>query len=395
MALAFDVRTVSSKISAQRVGKQASLVAAMPAARVNTRAVFQQAVPSSRSVSYSATQSRGQLQVTCAVAEAVRGAKDSKPKTGNKKVCIITGASSGLGLAAAKALADKGDWYVIMACRDFLKAEQAARRVGIPKGSYQIMHLDLAALDSVRQFVEAFRATGYQLDSMVCNAAVYLPTAKEPRFTAEGFELSVGTNHLGHFLLSNLLLEDLKKSSYKDKRMIIVGSITGNTNTLAGNVPPKANLGELEGLAAGLNGSNVMIDAGEFNGAKAYKDSKVCNMLTMRQMHERFHASTGITFASLYPGCIATTGLFREHYSLFKTLFPPFQKYVTKGFVSEEDAGKRLAQVVADPELNKSGVYWSFDNAKGAFQNDVSEEVSDDKKGAKLWDVSMKLVGLA
>lgn len=88
-----------------------------------------------------------------------------------------------------------------------------------------------------------------------------------------------------------------------------------------------------------------MIDGGEFDGAKAYKDSKVCNMLTMQEMHRRFHEKTGVTFASLYPGCIATTGLFREHYSLFRTLFPPFQKYITKGYVSEEESGRRLAQV--------------------------------------------------
>lgn len=61
-----------------------------------------------------------------------------------------------------------------------------------------------------------------------------------------------------------------------------MGSITGNTNTLAGNVPPKANLGDLSGLA----NKNIMIDNGEFDGAKAYKDSKVCNMLTMRQLHQ-------------------------------------------------------------------------------------------------------------
>ncbi len=59
----------------------------------------------------------------------------------------------------------------------------------------------------------------------------------------------------------------------------------------------------------------------------------------------RLHESTGITFASLYPGCIAETGLFRNHVPLFRSLFPVFQKYVTKGYVSEEDAGKRLAQV--------------------------------------------------
>lgn len=140
---------------------------------------------------------------------------------------IITGASSGLGLATAKALAETGKWHVIMGCRDFLKAERAAKSVGMSKENYTIMHLDLASLDSVRQFVDNFERSGMPLDVLVCNAAVYLPTAKEPTFTAEGFELSVGTNHLGHFLLSRLLLDDMKKSDYPSKRLIIVGSITG------------------------------------------------------------------------------------------------------------------------------------------------------------------------
>ena len=59
----------------------------------------------------------------------------------------------------------------------------------------------------------------------------------------------------------------------------------------------------------------------------------------------RFHDETGVVFASLYPGCIAETGLFRNHYKLFRTIFPPFQKYITKGYVSEEESGRRLAQV--------------------------------------------------
>ena len=65
------------------------------------------------------------------------------------------------------------------------------------------------------------------LDVLVCNAAIYQPMANKPTFTAEGFELSVGTNHLGHFLLSRLLIDDLKNSDYPSKRLIIVGSITG------------------------------------------------------------------------------------------------------------------------------------------------------------------------
>lgn len=325
-----------------------------------------------------------------------QGTSGSK-KTLRKGNVVITGASSGLGLATAKALAMMGNWHVTMACRDFLKAEKAAKRLGLPKESYSVMHLDLASLESVRQFVANFRCSGKPLDVLVCNAAVYLPTDKEPTFTADGFELSVGTNHLGHFLLSRLLLDDLNQSDYSSKRLIIVGSITGNSNTLAGNVPPKANLGDLRGLSGGLSGVNTspMIDGGEFDGAKAYKDSKVCNMLTMQELHRRFHEETGITFASLYPGCIAETGLFRNHVALFRTLFPPFQKYITKGYVSEEEAGNRLAQVVSDPSLTKSGVYWSWNKNSKSFENELSKEASDEEKARKLWEISEKLVGLA
>ncbi|KAM7503481.1 hypothetical protein LguiB_002385 [Lonicera macranthoides] len=334
---------------------------------------------------------------TATTTPAITQAPPEGKKTLRKGTVVITGASSGLGLATAKALAETDKWHVIMACRNFLKAERAAKSVGIAKENYTVMHLDLASLESVRQFVDAFKRSGRPIDSLVCNAAVYLPTAKEPSYTAEGFELSVGTNHLGHFLLARLLLDDLKESDYPFKRLIIVGSITGNTNTLAGNVPPKANLGDLRGLAGGLNGLNTssMIDGGEFDGAKAYKDSKVCNMLTMQEFHRRYHEETGITFSSLYPGCIATTGLFREHIPLFRLLFPPFQKYITKGYVSEEEAGKRLAQVVSDPSLTKSGVYWSWNKNSASFENQLSKEASDAEKARKLWEASEKLVGLA
>ncbi|XP_071692183.1 protochlorophyllide reductase-like [Rutidosis leptorrhynchoides] len=342
---------------------------------------------------------RGALktQAVATTDPAVKSASPDVKKTLRKGTVIITGASSGLGLSTAKSLAETGKWHVIMACRDFLKAERAAKSVGMAKENYTVMHLDLSSFDSVRQFVGNFKQSGQSLDVLVCNAAVYLPTAKEPTYTADGFELSVGTNHLGHFLLARLLLDDLIKSDYPSKRLIIVGSITGNTNTLAGNVPPKANLGDMRGLAGGLNGlnSSAMIDGGDFDGAKAYKDSKVCNMLMMQEFHRHYHEETGITFASLYPGCIATTGLFREHIPLFRLLFPPFQKYITKGYVSEEESGKRLAQVVSDPSLTKSGVYWSWNNNSASFENQLSEEASDVSKARKVWDISEKLVGLA
>lgn len=340
-----------------------------------------------------------------AVAEGASPAKSSGKSTGDRHV-VITGASSGLGLRAAASLAKSGDHQVIMACRDFSKAEKAAKEMGMPAGSYTVMHLDLSSLESVRQFAKTYKASGLPIDALVCNAALYLPTDPEPSFTSQGFERSVGTNHLGHFLLCHLLVDDVAKS--QDGRVIIVGSVTGNTNTLAGQVPPLADLGDLRGLSNGLSDlRNAMIDGGEYDGAKAYKDSKVCNMLTMREMDRRWSKEKGITFGSLYPGCVAETGLFREKRAWFRWLFPRFQKYVTKGYVSQEEAGSRLAQVVSSPETRESGRYWSWNgeaksfgegSAGGSggliFENAPSNEVMNDDKAAKLWDLSIKAVGL-
>ncbi|HBY76399.1 MAG TPA: protochlorophyllide oxidoreductase, partial [Cyanobacteria bacterium UBA11148] len=98
---------------------------------------------------------------------------------------IITGASSGVGLYAAKALAKRG-WHVIMACRDLEKAQKAAQEVGMPSDSYTIMYIDLGSLESVRKFVNDFRATGKSLNALVCNAAIYMPLIKEPLRSPEG-----------------------------------------------------------------------------------------------------------------------------------------------------------------------------------------------------------------
>jgi protochlorophyllide reductase len=313
---------------------------------------------------------------------------------------VITGASSGVGLQAAKALSNKG-WHVVMACRNRAKTEQAAQSVGMSPEHYTIIHLDLASLESVWQFVTDFRTSGRSLDALVCNAAVYLPLLKEPLRSADGYELSVATNHLGHFLLCHLMLEDLKNSSSSEPRLVILGTVTANPKELGGKIPIPAppNLGDLQGMAAGFKAPISMIDGKQFKSGKAYKDSKLCNVLTMRELHRRFHESTGIVFSSLYPGCVATTALFRNHYPLFQKLFPLFQKNITGGFVSEELAGERVAAVVADPEFKQSGVYWSWGNrqktGRQSFAQEMSNEALDDAKARRLWDLSEKLVGVA
>jgi len=333
-----------------------------------------------------------------------------------KELVVITGASSGLGLSTTIALANSGDYHVIMACRDTEKAKRVANENGIPKGSYTVMKLELASIQSVRDFVSnlmAFKSAARPLKNLICNAAVYLPKDPEPSFTDDGFEMSMGVNHLGHFLLVNLLLDDMSKA--KGARLCIVGSITGNTNTVGGGlVYPRADLGQLQGFEQGFKAPIAMADGKPFFGAKAYKDAKVCNMMTVSELHRRYHEDTGIVFSSMYPGCIAESALFREKREWFRKIFPLFMKYVTGGYVSEKEAGERLAQVIADPKCNKSDVYWSWNgkantvgyiNKEGVvagaggsggeiFENDQSDAVQDKVTAKKMWDLSKKAVGL-
>jgi protochlorophyllide reductase len=138
------------------------------------------------------------------------------------------------------------------------------------------MKLELASLQSVRDFVANLKAfkSARPLNHLICNAAVYKPKDPQPAWTDDGFEMSMGVNHLGHFLLVNLLLDDMSRA--KNARCCIVGSITGNTNTVGGGlVYPFADLGDLKGFKQGAKKPVAMADGKPFFGAKAYKDSKV------------------------------------------------------------------------------------------------------------------------
>ena len=140
------------------------------------------------------------------------------------------------------------------------------------------------------------------------------------------------------------------------------------------------------------------------------------NMMTVSELDRRYHDSTGVSFSSMYPGCIAETNLFREKRQWFRTIFPLFMKYVTGGYVGQEEAGERLAQVIDDPACAKSGVYWSWNGGakttarfdvdnpgkpRGAggsggeiFENDQSDAVTDPVMSKKMWDLSVQLAGL-
>ncbi|MFP4518762.1 MAG: protochlorophyllide reductase [Oceanicaulis sp.] len=312
---------------------------------------------------------------------------------------IITGASSGVGLYAAKALTSRG-WRVIMACRDLDKARRAIEALHLPSDLATPMHVDLGSLESVRGFIAALRDTGYELDALVNNAAIYRPLLKAPERSPEGYEISVATNHFGHFVLSLALLEDLARSRLGG-RLITLGTVTANSEELAGRVPipAPADLGDLEGLEAGFTAPVSMINGGPFKPGKAYKDSKLCQMITSRELHRRHHAGTGVIFNTLYPGCVADTELFRATPPVFQKVFPWFQKTITGGYVAQGLAGERVAQVVAEARFAKSGVHWSWGGRQSAdreaFDQKLSAQARDQARAERLWSLSATLCGVA
>jgi len=313
---------------------------------------------------------------------------------------LVTGTTSGVGLNAVKALTDRG-WTVVTANRDPIRAGAAADSLGIPSEKLHHIRMDLGDLDSVRVGVETLvDSLGFGLDALVINAAVYKPRLKEPERSPQGYELSMATNHLGHFQLIQLLLPQLQASQHPSKRVVILGTVTANSKELGGKIPipAPADLGDLSGFKAGFKAPIAMANGKAFKPGKAYKDSKLCNMITTQELHRRLHQSTGIVFSSLYPGCVADTPLFRNTPRAFQKIFPWFQKNVTGGYVSQALAGERVAQVVADPGFGTSGVHWSWGNRQKQggkqFSQELSDKASNPETAQGVWEESLKLVGL-
>lgn len=289
------------------------------------------------------------------------------------KVIIVTGANSGIGFEAAKAFARKGA-QTILACRSMDKAQAALTEIqaAIPNAPAEIMALDLASLDSVRQFAGAFKAKYDRLDVLVNNAGIMMVPYG---ITEDGFERQLGTNHLGHFALTGLLMDLL-------------------LNTPGARVVNISSGGHRFGE---MDFDNLMFEGGEgYSPMGAYGRSKLANLLFTYELQRRFDAiGAGALATAAHPG-ISQTNLTahienRWYFKLFKPLMPLLLQSAAMGALP-------TLRAAVDPEAT-GGEYFGPDGTREQRGYPVRVEASDAAHNAadahRLWQVSERLTGVA
>jgi NAD(P)-dependent dehydrogenase (short-subunit alcohol dehydrogenase family) len=246
---------------------------------------------------------------------------------------IVTGATAGIGLETARVIALRGG-TVTLACRDLAKAEAVRQRFvregeGRVKGDqFAIEHLDLALLASVRAFAKAFLLTDRPIHLLINNAGLMIP---DRRLTLDGFEAHFGTNHLGHFLLTTLLLDRIRASA--PARIVNVAS-------------DAMHFASLTPAFEDLNWEKR-----KWSGWRSYGDSKLMNLMFTNELNRRFAAS-GVESFALHPG-IVTTDLARDQgvwMKLVGSLMLPFSKNVAEGAATTLYAATRAD--LAEPGAN-------------------------------------------
>ena len=308
---------------------------------------------------------------------------------------LITGANSGVGFAAAKLLVAAGH-VVTLACRTQQKAdaaaaacrEFAASNLLRPGGRAIGRQCDLTSFDSIQNFAKLVGAEA--LDTLVLNAGLSFGTGdSEPHRTAEGFETTIGTNHFGHFLLASLLLKSLENG--KEPRLVITASGVHDART--GDPGPQATLGNFEGIVSRGRAAD-MIDGGDYSAQKAYKDSKLCNVLFMEEAARRLAGK--VTVNAFSPGFIPNPdGFFRYQSKPAALLLQKFAGLV--GFSeTNEFGGAALSYLATDPSVKNANGLWFDAYPPGKHQlavHDVSPEAADEEKQRRLWDLSVLLTG--
>ncbi|XP_065220971.1 retinol dehydrogenase 13-like [Planococcus citri] len=285
-----------------------------------------------------------------------------RTNAGKNKVIIITGANTGIGKGTAKELAFRKA-NLVLACRDLHKCEKLRAKLIFSSKNQNIrcIKCDLSSQKSIKKFVDEFNQNYQKLDVLINNAGVYgLPR----KTTVDGIEMHFGVNHIGHFLLTNLLLPKLKESA--PSRIINLTSITYK----------KGNIDKED-----LNFTKT------YNIDQAYNQSKLANVLFTKELAKRLEG-TGVTANAVYPG-VVNTDLMR-HTSFYNSwisgiALKPILWAITKNL---KQGSQPVLYAAIAPELaTESGYLFchNFEKKELVLPNGVDESTAK-----WLWDVSMK-----
>ncbi|MBP0017318.1 MAG: SDR family NAD(P)-dependent oxidoreductase [Cyanobacteria bacterium SBLK] len=271
-----------------------------------------------------------------------------------QKVCIVTGGNSGVGLMTAVGLA-KMNARVFIACRSPNKGAKAVDFIRKTTGNLQIecLPLDLASLDSVRRFVELFQTRNLPLDILVNNAGIF----NNRGITKEGFELIWGTNYLGHFLLTYLLLENLKKSA--SGRIIMVASDLAKQ--------PKSIHWDLVEKKTPMNFLQL------------YAISKLCLLLLVRELSEKCQDSS-LSISAIHPGFVQSN----------ITIWHRLSKYIGIGVSPEQGAYSALFCATS---AHLEGISGKFFDRK-AREIELPKLAQSQILSQELWERSLEWTGL-
>ncbi len=280
------------------------------------------------------------------------------------KIVLITGANSGIGKETTRALAKKGA-TIIMACRNLEKAEPVCEMIQTESGNpnIEVMKLDLASLKSIKNFTQEFSARYQKLNILINNAGTFCMKREE---TEEGFEKTIGVNHLGHFLLTYELLPILEKTP--EARIINVGSDAH--------------------FSGDLDLNDLHFKRRKYSGFKAYASSRLATVFFTQELAERVKEKD-IMVNSLHPGHVDTNmwdlwgAQRRWYYLLLIGLVKLF-------LISAKEGAQTSIHLASSGEVKRiTGKYFAKKRIKAA-----SKKCSDIKLQKELWQVSEQLTGI-
>jgi NAD(P)-dependent dehydrogenase (short-subunit alcohol dehydrogenase family) len=286
------------------------------------------------------------------------------------RLAVVTGANSGLGLVTARELARKGA-LAVLACRNLAKGEEARRAIEVraPAATVEVRELDLASLGSVRAFAEALRADHEGIDLLVNNAGV-MATPRER--TADGFELQFGTNHLGHFALTGLVIDMLEGRD--DARVVTMSSYAHRFGRIA-----------LDNLGGERR----------YFRWRAYGQSKLANLMFALELDRRLRAAGSATKSvAAHPGYAATN---LQHAGPNK-LDEVIMAVPNRVFAQSDEMGALPTLYAATAPGVEGGSFFGPDGVgeQRGHPKRVSPNAAarDEETARRLWEVSERMTGV-